>query len=57
MENTKIAKKLVNIMNECSHITKNGLNSYHQYKYATAEDVLLKVNEALTKNRIASVYN
>ena len=42
MENTKIAKKLVNVMNECSHITKNGLNSYHQYKYATAEDVLLE---------------
>ena len=55
MENTKIAKKLVNVMNECSHIAKNGLNSYHQYKYATAEDVLLKVNEALTKNKIASV--
>ena len=55
MENIKIAKKLVNVMNECSHITKNGLNSYHQYKYATAEDVLLKVNEALTKNKIASV--
>ena len=55
MENTKIAKKLVNVMNECSHIAKNGLNSYHQYKYATAEDVLLKVNEALTKNRIASI--
>ena len=55
MENTKIAKKLVNVMNECSHIVKNGLNSYHKYKYATAEDVLLKVNEALTKNRIASV--
>ena len=55
MENTKIAKKLVNVMNECSHIVKNGLNSYHQYKYATAEDVLLKVNEALTKNKIASV--
>ena len=55
MENTKIAKKFVNVMNECSHITKNGLNSYHQYKYATAEDVLLKVNEALTRNKIASV--
>ena len=55
MENTKIAKKLVNVMNECSHIAKNGVNSYHQYKYATAEDVLLKVNEALTKNKIASV--
>lgn len=55
MENTKIAKKLVNVMNECGHIAKNGLNSYHQYKYATAEDVLLKVNTALTKNKIASV--
>lgn len=55
MENTKIAKKLVNVMAECSHIAKNGLNNYHQYKYATAEDVLLKVNSALTKNRIASI--
>lgn len=55
MENTKIAKKLVNVMAECSHIAKNGLNSYHQYKYATAEDVLLKVNSALTKNKIASI--
>ena len=55
MENTKIAKKLVNIMIECGHIAKNGLNSYHQYKYATAEDVLLKVNTALTKNKIASI--
>lgn len=55
MENTKIAKKLVNVMIECGHIAKNGLNSYHQYKYATAEDVLLKVNTALTKNKIASV--
>lgn len=55
MENTKIAKKLVNVMIECGHIAKNGLNSYHQYKYATAEDVLLKVNSPLTKNKIASV--
>lgn len=55
MENTKIAKKLVNVMAECSHIAKNGLNNYHQYKYTTAEDVLLKVNTALTKNRIASI--
>lgn len=55
MENTKIAKKLVNVMIECGHIAKNGLNSYHQYKYATAEDVFLKVNSALTKNKIASV--
>lgn len=55
MENAKIAKKLVAVMSECSHVAKNGLNSYHQYKYATAEDVLCKVNEALTKNKLASV--
>lgn len=49
MENAKIAKKLVAVMNECSHVAKNGINSFHNYKYATAEDVLQKVNESLTK--------
>ena len=55
MENIKIAKKLVAVMSECRHIGKNGVNEYHKYKYATAEDVLLKVNESLTKNKIASI--
>ena len=55
MENAKIAKKLVTVMNECSHVAKNGINSFHNYKYATAEDVLQKVNESLTKNRLASI--
>lgn len=54
MENTNIAKKLVAVMAECAYVAKNGLNSFHKYKYATAEDVLQKVNEALTKNKIAS---
>ena len=54
MENAKIAKKLVAIMIDCAHIVKNGVNDFHKYKYATAEDVLQKVNEALTKNKIAS---
>ena len=53
MENTKIAKKLLAVMDECAYVVKNGLNSFHKYKYATAEDVLQKVNEALTKNKIA----
>ena len=55
MENMKIAKKLVNVMEDCAHIVKNGLNSFHNYKYATAEDVLQKVNESLTKNKIVSI--
>ena len=55
MESAKIAKKLVAVMNECSHVAKNGINSFHNYKYATAEDVLQKVNESLTKNKLASI--
>ena len=53
MENTKIAKKLLAVMAECAYVAKTGLNSFHKYKYATAEDVLQKVNESLTKNKIA----
>lgn len=55
MENAKIAKKLVAVMNECRHVAKNGINSFHNYKYATAEDVLQKVNESLTKNKLVSI--
>lgn len=51
----KIAKKFVEVMRECSHVAKNGTNSFHQYKYATAADVLEKVNASLTKHNLASV--
>ena len=51
----KIAKKFVEVMRECSHVAKNGTNDFHKYKYATAADVLEKVNASLTKNGIASI--
>ena len=51
----KIAKKFVEVMRECSHVAKNGTNSFYQYKYATATDVLEKVNASLTKHGLASV--
>ena len=51
----KIAKKFVEVMRECSHVAKNGTNEYHRYKYATAADVLEKVNASLTKHGLASV--
>ena len=51
----KIAKKFVEVMRECSHVTKNGTNDFHKYKYTTAADVLEKVNASLTKHGIASV--
>ena len=50
----KLACKFINVMQECSHISKSGTNSYHGYKYATSSDVMLKVNSALTKYGIAS---
>ena len=50
-----LAKKFVEVMRECSHVAKNGTNEYHRYKYATAADVLEKVNASLTKHGIASV--
>ena len=51
----KIAKKFVEVMKDCSHVAKNGTNDFHKYKYATATDVLEKVNASLTKHCIASV--
>lgn len=50
-----IAAKLLKIMAEVSHIKKNGFNSFHGYKFATASDVLEKVNAALCKQNVCSV--
>lgn len=50
----KIAKKFVEVMRDCSHVAKNGTNDFHKYKYATAADVLEKVNSSLTKHGLAS---
>lgn len=51
----KVAKKFVEVMRDCSHVAKNGTNEFHKYKYATAADVLEKVNASLTKHGLASV--
>ncbi|MBR2142957.1 MAG: ERF family protein [Anaerovibrio sp.] len=51
----KITAKLVKVMEEVSHVQKNGRNEYLKYQYATAADVLKKINEALCKNKICSV--
>ena len=53
----KLAKKFVAVMQECSHVVKTGTNDFHRYKYATATDVLEKVNASLTKHGIASIVS
>ena len=52
-----VSKKFVEVMKDCSHVAKNGSNDFHKYKYATAADVLEKVNTSLTKHGLASVVS
>ncbi|MCF2601687.1 single-stranded DNA-binding protein [Veillonellaceae bacterium WCA-693-APC-5D-A] len=51
----KISGKLVKVMEDVSHIAKNGTNEFHKYQYATAADVLEKVNDSLCRNKICSL--
>ena len=53
----KLAKKFIEVMQECSHIAKNGTNTFHKYKYATSADVLEKVNASLVRHGIASMVS
>ena len=53
----KISAKMIQLMRDCSYVKKNGVNSFHGYKFATASDVLEKVNAALVKHNVASVVN
>jgi len=50
-----IAAKMVKIMADCAYVKKNGVNSFHNYRYTTAEDVIERVNAALVKYNVASV--
>lgn len=49
-----IAKKLVKVMSDCDYVQKDGKNDFHNYKYVSAANILVKVNEALVKNGLAS---
>ena len=50
-----IANKIVKIISECAYVQKNGVNQYHNYKYATAEDVISKVNAAMVKHKVCPI--
>ena len=51
----KLAEKLIEAMKQCKYVTKNGVNMFHKYRYATSADVLEKVNAAFTKQGIATI--
>ena len=48
-----LAKKLAEVAREVAYVQKDATNSFQKYKYASAEAVLRKVNEALTSRNIA----
>lgn len=50
-----ITNKLIAVMNDVSHIAKNGTNDFHKYKYATSADVLEKINSAFVRYGICPV--
>ena len=51
----KLAEKLIEAMKLCKYVPKNGVNTFHKYRYATSADVLEKVNAAFTKQGIATI--
>lgn len=51
----KLAVKLIEAMKLCKYVMRNGVNTFHKYKYATSADVLEKVNAAFTKQGIATI--
>jgi hypothetical protein len=55
MAQGKIASKLVKVMDACHYVQKLGKNTFHNYKYAMAADVLEKVNKALVENGLAAI--
>jgi hypothetical protein len=52
-----LASKLAEVAREVAYVQKDATNSFQKYKYASAEAVLRKVNEALTSRNIAISSN
>lgn len=50
---SKLQKALTAIMAEVGYVQKDAKNSFHKYKYASADAVLTKVREACTKHGVA----
>lgn len=49
-----IPAKLIKVMNDCDYVQKDGKNIFHNYKYVSAANILVKVNESLVKHGLAS---
>lgn len=52
-----LAKKMAAVAAACNYVQKTGRNDFHKYRYATAADVLAKVNEALVEQGVCSTVD
>lgn len=49
-----VYQRYLAVMEECGYVQKQGVNSFHNYRYAMASQVLEKVNEACVRHGIAT---
>jgi len=49
-----LAKKLADVAREVSYVQKDGANTFHKYRYASAAAVLEKVNQAFSSRGVAT---
>ena len=54
-EKISLAAKICRIMKDCHYVQKDGRNDFHKYNYASAANVLEKVNEACAEHGVASI--
>ncbi len=54
MEKITLAKRMSLVSQRCAYVQKDGVNSFHRYKFASAGSILTKVNAALAECGIAS---
>jgi hypothetical protein len=52
-----LARKVALIAQACSYVQKTGVNKFHNYRYATAADVLAKVNEAMVEHGVCATVD
>ena len=54
MEKMTLAKRMSLVSQRCAYVQKDGTNSFHRYKFASAGSILTKVNAALAECGVAS---
>ena len=54
MEKMTLARRMSLVSQRCAYVQKDGTNSFHRYKFASAGSILTKVNAALAECGVAS---